>query len=271
MMHVNIKVPKSLQFLKPFECEDYVRLGGDGDGGYIVPKFIIEMTDNLLSLGMSYEWTFDMHFQKLKPGLRVHGYDHTVSVKMLVKIVYRLFKTLCKAPNIEKVGSLYEQLLIFKNYIWFWVLKNRHYKQRIIFPPAHSYDVTLHQAIKRIQKNSSKGLFIKMDIEGSEYGLIDCLVEYAGVISGLVIEFHDIHTNRQGFISAVKQLQQEFAIVHLHGNNMEQPDESGFLKVIEISWVRKDVLPSANYRDTVYLPGIDSPNGDHRPDYMIEF
>ena len=48
--------------------------------------------------------------------------------------------------------------------------------------------------IKKIinKENLKKNLFFKIDIEGSEYRLLEELKEFQDIISGLVIEFHDI-------------------------------------------------------------------------------
>ena len=43
-----------------------------------------------------------------------------------------------------------------------------------------------------VPRKYSKNLFFKIDIEGSEYRLLEELVEFQGTMCGLVIEFHDI-------------------------------------------------------------------------------
>ena len=66
-------------------------------------------------------------------------------------------------------------------------------------------------------KNSYDNVFLKIDIEGSEYRILDQLIENQKKINGLVIEFHDcdLHFDRiNRFIQSF-----ELDLVHIHVNN----------------------------------------------------
>ena len=53
-------------FLKPFSCEDLVRVGRDYDGGYVVNLKDIQSADGLISLGISHDWSFEKQFSPIK-------------------------------------------------------------------------------------------------------------------------------------------------------------------------------------------------------------
>ena len=63
---------------------------------------------------------------------------------------------------------------------------------------ANEGAVSINEVISRIPKEYREQVFIKMDIEGSEYRVLDEIVDNASVFSGLVIEFHDadLHIDR---------------------------------------------------------------------------
>ena len=44
--------------LRPFKCDQLVRLGQDYDGGYIVNSRDIEKSDILISMGIKDDWSF---------------------------------------------------------------------------------------------------------------------------------------------------------------------------------------------------------------------
>ena len=61
-----------------------------------------------------------------------------------------------------------------------------------------------------------QNVFLKIDIEGAEYRILNCLIKHTKQISGLVIELHsvDVHIDR------IKDFIEKFPlpIVHTHAN-----------------------------------------------------
>jgi len=64
--------------------------------------------------------------------------------------------------------------------------------------------------------NSNK-IFLKIDIEGSEYRVLNDLIRYQDKITGLVIEFHSIDLHIQKILNFVKNF--KLNLVHIHGQN----------------------------------------------------
>ena len=56
-----------------------VRLGNPaGDGGYVVPQWVVESTDVLLTLGIGHDWGFEEDLLRRRPGASIVGVDHTI-------------------------------------------------------------------------------------------------------------------------------------------------------------------------------------------------
>ena len=53
---------------------------------------------------------------------------------------------------------------------------------------------------ERIKSNK---IFLKIDIEGSEYRILDDLIRYQDLIKGLVIEFHNIDLHMEKILNFI--------------------------------------------------------------------
>jgi hypothetical protein len=69
-----VTLPK---ILKPFYCEDLIRVGKNHDGGYIVNKKDVMKSEHLLSFGVGNDISFEQDFVELCP-CPVDAYDGTV-------------------------------------------------------------------------------------------------------------------------------------------------------------------------------------------------
>ena len=69
MVIKEILLPK---YLQPHEVTDLVRLGKNNDGGYLVSKKDIKNTDNLISLGVSFDISFEKDIKRKIKNLNIH-------------------------------------------------------------------------------------------------------------------------------------------------------------------------------------------------------
>ena len=58
-MNKTINLPK---FLNPIKLENLIRIGKQNDGGYVVREQDIYATDVLVSLGVSFDWSFEKDY-----------------------------------------------------------------------------------------------------------------------------------------------------------------------------------------------------------------
>ena len=134
-------------------------------------------------------------------------------------------------------------------------------------------NVTLEEVTKKYFP-LSKALVLQMDIEGSEYEVLnslgpDALKEFALVL----VEFHHFHRlneNQQwnsSIKNAVHHLMNDFLLIHSHPNTA-----GGFFlwrfkkipKVVETTWVRKSLINSVHGKAKLPHPL------DRRNDLLME-
>lgn len=260
-------LPTSLNFLAPSLGYELIRLGAKHDGGYVIDKNSILKADALISLGISTDWSFDQDFQKLNPNASVHGYDHTVSEKFfkrgLRKSLKRFLSLRC---SFDEVLEHYQLL---KSYQVFFQGKNKHLQKRVHNRHDIDCDITLQEIIDSV---NSENIFLKIDIEGSEYRIIDVILKNASKINAIAIEFHDTEPLRLVFCDAVKRLLNEFELIHIHGNNCSPVGVDGLPEALEITFVRKNPqIITSKKQVSLPLVGLDSPNNIHREDYLMKF
>ena len=103
--------------------------------------------------------------------------------------------------------------------------------------------VSINEVISRIPKEYRGQVFIKMDIEGSEYRVLDEIVDNASIFSGLVIEFRDadLHINRiSNFIN-----QFSLELIHVHANNNWSLGSDNNTQLLEITFSRYSTVISS--------------------------
>lgn len=115
-------------------------------------------------------------------------------------------------------------------------------------------------------------VFLKCDIEGSEYDILSDIIKNTHRFSGMVIEFHEIHEYSKfneltSFIAKISQ-----KLVHVHVNNHVYivQDNTHFIPMtIELTFSSSKHI---RYSDIVNLPhALDMPNKHDRPDFRLTF
>lgn len=246
------------ELFRPRAGVPLVRLGRDRDGGYLIDGRNLSNCDLLISMGIGDDWSFEDQFLKRRD-IGMFAYDASVSgwelfVRIYAKIV--LFE-----PR-----NAWRSLRLYLRYLGFFNRRSRIHRQehigngpgvdRVAFPTVLSRDV----GGKRTR------LFIKMDIEGDEYDLLDNLVDCAGQIEGLIIELHDIDRN----MARIRTFIEAFPLVlcHVHANNYATVLDDGLPTVIECSFTSQPVAGPG----IVSLPNeLDLPNCPDRPELAIRF
>lgn len=260
-----LSIPASLEFIAPAAVDTLVRVGGAYDGGYVIPPWMIAETDVLVSLGVSDNWSFDEHFKRLNPALRIDAYDYSVSRRGFVRrVAMGVAKWLLGQASL---GEVARRVRLLKAYNRFFSGDVRHFEERIHNRVDLPYDVTLGTVFAR---TDSRRIFLKVDIEGSEYRIVDDILAHADRVVGMVIEFHDTEPLRPVFEAAVRKLQERFEIVHLHANNFGGVARDGLPEVLEITFAHESRQRLARRRE-LPIPSIDAPNNPHRRDYALAF
>ena len=254
------------EYLRPYEIDDLMRCGPDHDGGYVVSKSNIQNCNFILGLGLSDDWGFEDDFSRLRPGVEIHVYDHTVSpFKYLIKIIKGILNIFRGRPDIGHIRLKYNALI---SYLRYFPSRAQHFRKMIVGNPVRIGEASLTQAIHNTKAHS---LFLKIDIEGSEYEIIYQIIENEREIHGLVIEFHDTEVKREEFEVAINALDKKFDLIHLHANNFTKLAEDSLPTTLEISFIKK--APNRKRVKRVNLPieKLDSANNPFAPDYSLYF
>ena len=251
--------------MAPYIVKDLIRLGNKRDGGYVIPKKLINEVDVLISFGISNDWSFEANFKKLNPNLIIHGYDHSVSRKVFVRnIRYILLDMVLLRLSIRRLKNSINDLF---SYLTFFKGDVAHFQKRIHNYVHHSYDITFDEVIV---KTKSKNIFLKVDIEGSEYRIIDSIMKYKDRIDAIAIEFHNADALRPMFISAIKKIQKQFKIVHFHINNYAGYYKDGLPECSEITFINKKIkIRTYNKRNVLPLLNLDFQNAPTKVDYKL--
>lgn len=138
----------------------------------------------------------------------------------------------------------------------------------------HNYNIgyrTGNKNISDLLSENDKNVFLKCDIEGSEYEILDELIIHSSKFSGMVIEFHDVYENilfnlLTNFISKI-----DLKLVHIHMNNnsyIETPNNTYGPGCVELSFTSSKNISL----DKVILPhALDMVNHISREEFRILF
>ncbi len=258
--------PIQLADFHPVACESLGRIGDTNDGGYVVPLEAITAAGALVSFGLAHNWTFERDFKSLNPGAIVHCYDHTVS--LLTAFQYSFGQLLRFV--VQRRTSALRRAFRWIDYLLFFRADRKHFKQRV-WRDRQFNSVTIEDVFGRLPSECQ--VFVKMDIEGGEYRVLDDLLSRSKNIVAMAIEFHDVDIVPQMFNSFVEKIKRDFHLVHIHANNMGGVAPFNFPIAPEITFLNKRFFKSAPLasRLTYPVPGLDRPNYPQFPDFTFEF
>jgi len=229
-------ITRKLNFLIPIKVSKLIRLGRNFDGGYLVCSKVLNKCNNLITLGVGDDTSFERDFIKRSFKNRIFLFDYSVNNFLFIKIIFKYVRRfLTFRSNIQKL------IYSFKNFINFQKLllnKNvRFFKKKVVLKPLNENEISLREIFSN---SKSKDNLLKIDIEGYEYEIIEDVLKNSEKIQMLIIEFHSINNDLNKFIKKIKSLQKKFTIIHLHANNYKQSKKTDlFYDVVEITFINK--------------------------------
>ena len=260
-----IKIPKI--FFPKYNCE-LIRLGNNSDGGYVVEKKSIENSEILISFGLSNDWSFEKEYSNFSKK-KVFCYDLSVNIKFWIKDFIRSILNIFFLKEVKKNTK---NLFTFFKYKKFFDGKNNfHIKKHIISKKNkknifYEYQLT---DLNEILHRENKPCYLKIDIEGAEYRILNQIIFNQSKITGLSIEFHDFDINLGLIKDFINNLDLE--IVHLHVNNFGLINENSIPSVVEISFTKKDFVEIDNLNNKNYPLDLDMPCNVKYLDEKINF
>ncbi len=234
------EIVEFLNLLRPYHMasDHKVRIGGDADGGYVMPSMALKSTA-VVSIGIGDQVSFDAELADR--GAVVLQYDHTIPGAPMAHRNFRYHKLGWGAKDEGELRCLASMM-------------------------------------SGIDWDEARYPILKFDTEGAEWSCLAAAtsadLQRFAVIAG---EFHGFHNlvNR-GVHDAMKavfeKIRRTHLPVHLHANNA-----TGIRLVLgvpvppllEITFVRKDLAVFAGH-STEPIPGpLDRPNMADRPDICL--
>ena len=224
------------------QADDLVRIGKDYDGGYLVSQSDIKKSDLLIGLGISDDWSFESDFVK-NNDIEVVAYDASVNFRFWLKRA--IIETIKNPFNFYIIKKFFSYKKFFKG-------KHKHIKKFVGLSAANDLYCTFADVLN---DTNFKNIFLKIDIDGSEYRFLDDLIANKNRLTGLVIELHDCDMHLKEIENFIKNF--GLKLVHVHANNFAPIRlDDGLPLVLELTFSKY-----ASTLDTYKLPHIlDMPN-----------
>ena len=213
-------VREALDLLAPWESgTPLVRVGGDGDGGYLVPDRMDGIAA-LFSPGVSETWDFERHVAESfgMPSFMVDG-------------------------SVDAPPGLTDM---------------QHFSRKWLGPKSHGDVVSLEDWIGQSRISRECDLLLQMDIEGSEYGVLaSAPLATLRRFRIAVVEFHGLDWIAVGpvlklrILPALRKMAVDFEVVHVHPNNccgVQRIYGVPVPRVLEVTYLRRDHAASAPAR-----------------------
>lgn len=217
------KLPKGFLYKS---ASDLVRIGRDNDGGYLVSKSDIEKSDVLIGLGINDDWSFERDFKKIK-NVEVFAYDASISQKYFIK---QFIKSLARVDNPKLALNKIKTISSYRHF--FSKSKNYHIQKFVGLETDDKNHCTFEQVLDDIIYDN---IFLKIDIEGSEYRFLNDIIANEERITGMVLELHDCDIHLKEIENFIKKL--SLKLVHVHANNYAPIRASdGLPLVLELSF-----------------------------------
>ena len=142
---------------------------------------------------------------------------------------------------------------------------NRQHIQKFVGLKHAPGFVSLHSVFDKIAELGLGRPFLKIDIEGSEYRILDDLTLNSKLISGLVIEFHECDLHLERIMDFVKST--SLHLIHIHPNNYSPLSDEDLPLVLEFSF--SSSMP--NSKQATIPNKLDMPNAPKRDEYALTF
>ncbi|MGB0910108.1 MAG: hypothetical protein ACPGYT_07070 [Nitrospirales bacterium] len=218
---------------KPSGTFDLIRLGSKHDGGYLVETKSISEAKTLLSFGIHDNWLFEKQLLKMNE-IPLHAFDCELGLKLLLRNIvlsfgecFFNFKKPIQAFSRfgETIGNALDYKKFFKD--------NRMFSNLMI-----GYDGSNSKSLSTILSDNALEypIFLKCDIEGWEYRILDEMVSHSDKFCALTIEFHDVDLHLERIKNFIEKFSLE--VVHIHPNNYGGVDDKDTPIAIEMTFAR---------------------------------
>lgn len=224
--------------LKPYKVISYTKIRmGRKGDGGYVMLNDFINSSTAISCGIGGDVSWDLDIANL--GIKVYQYDHTVSC----------------TPNQHA---------------------NFHFFKKMIANNDSEHSISINSILNNYASKNDRTI-LKMDIEGSEWDILDQLsTESLNRFSQIVIEFHDFEElyNLEWYARAMRvfeKLSSLFKVVHVHGANTGRLavfSNLAFPTVIEITWANISLYEFEESNE-IFPTELDAPTDENYADIFL--
>lgn len=212
------------RFKEKFISCALIRIGGDADGGYLVPN-ILDDIEYCFSPGVDYTATFERHLSEAF-GIKSFMADASVTSSPLED-------------------------------------KNFHFIPKFLGSRTCGDFITLSDWLDQSVDAANSNLILQMDIEGAEYDVLvyepSSVLQRFAV---MVVEFHFIDRlflddYSKMMTGIFEKIYKDFSICHIHPNNccgVAKFDGVEIPRVVEITFLRNDYVEKLRKLKAITLP-----------------
>lgn len=231
---VPIPIPLDWTCLMPETSGFSIRIGNEHDGGYVVNSNDLKNAEVLLSFGLGNDFSFEKQFKKLNPKCRVLVFDHTITYPDFIQFSYKCFKLFVQF----KIKNCLDYIRTYLDYQNFFNSKDvSHLQKRITNFPFREHDTTLDSIFHNFKLKNN--IFLKIDIEGDEFKLLNDILKFRHNLTGLVMEFHNLYILSEKMLTFAVELLDTHFVENININNNGDITEKGFPDVIEVTFSRR--------------------------------
>lgn len=252
-----MKIAKLPSCFRPKRNDNLIRIGKKNDGGYVIDRSIVKKTDCLISLGINDDWSFEEDFLDLN-NVPLYAFDASISRQFFKRKLYKSIRNF----NLKQLKRSVRTLNAYKR---FFDNVNRTHIEKFVGFDDEAMFISLNSIVSKYLNSQFKNMFFKIDIEGSEYRLLEDLIRFQNFTIGATIEFHDFDINLAKIADFIKCY--HLQLCHIHANNFS-PINNGTPLCVELSFTS---TLSSEASSASYPIDIDFPNNSKEGDYIIEF
>lgn len=249
--------------------KELVRIGSIDDGGYVVPYNAIKKTTKLISFGISDNWDFEKDFYRISLA-EIYAYDYSIDNNFW-KNKFKDYLIKFFQLKIFKIKKLYKMFQFIDFLYFFKFKKNNHFFLKKIGNDKDS--IRFSNVINYTYKHKDN-LFLKIDIEGSEYEILKEIIENKEKLIGIVIEFHSITDKLKKIINFIKKLKPSLKLIHIHANNYSVKKKNQYPEAIELTFSKSSFNHYSKLKKNTKkypIKNLDFPNSKRSPDIKFSF
>ena len=258
-------------FLPKFKTS-LIRVGKNNDGGYCVPKKSVINSDLLFSFGLNDDWSFEKDFISRNSKTKVFVFDKSVTITFWVK---NFLKSIIEIISFKKTPiSIFKFAYLIVDYFIFFGNSNTKHLKKNVVQRGHITKNEIKSSyinLKEIlSKNQEKNFFLKIDIEGNEYRILQDIVENQKYLEGLVIEFHNSDLMEEKILEFSEQLNLD--LVHVHVNNFGDINNKGYATTFEATYSPRKYNFQREKDEFIFpVKELDQPNNEKDVDEKVSF